>query len=268
MHSLSFPSCGKRSSAPFALPAGFALIELLTVIAIIGVLAAILIPVVGSMRVKAERTASASNLRQWSQALLLYANENAKRIPYEGGFDQPSWNQTALPAEEHSWFNVLPPYVGEKPLRELSSASEREVMVRTSSIHFSPGAEADSRENRRRPFFSYMMNSQIYSGDGPSNSGNNLIRLTVIPEPAKTIFMTETRSSEDDGAPNEGAGRVARSKGRNNSISFRYGGQTNVVFLDGHLETVESEFLYNFGRDPAASGGQLDDYIWFPWSET
>jgi len=43
---------------------GFTLIELLTVIAIIGILAAILIPAVGAVRGQAARAASSSNLKQ------------------------------------------------------------------------------------------------------------------------------------------------------------------------------------------------------------
>jgi len=55
---------------------GFTLIELLTVLAIVGVLAAILIPAIGNVRKSAQRSACASNLRQLATASKLFLNEN------------------------------------------------------------------------------------------------------------------------------------------------------------------------------------------------
>lgn len=75
------------------LATAFTLIELLTVIAIIGILAAILIPVLGSVREQAKRAACVSNLRQIGIACHLYAAENDDRLPPGGG----SWSWDVHP---------------------------------------------------------------------------------------------------------------------------------------------------------------------------
>ena len=56
--------------------AGFTLVELLVVVAIIGILVAMLIPALGRMRAAALTTASLSNLRQIHVLMQNYLNQN------------------------------------------------------------------------------------------------------------------------------------------------------------------------------------------------
>ncbi|RRJ94669.1 DUF1559 domain-containing protein [Opitutaceae bacterium TAV4] len=72
-------------------PSGFTLVELLTVIAIIGILAAIIIPVVGRVRESARAAQGVSNLRQIGIALRTYANDNRDKLPWSGVTDSTEW---------------------------------------------------------------------------------------------------------------------------------------------------------------------------------
>lgn len=70
----------------------FSLIELLVVLAVIGVLAAILSPVISSGKRSAKRVVDISRLRQISMAMLLYANDSDDSLPL--GFmveDDQTW---------------------------------------------------------------------------------------------------------------------------------------------------------------------------------
>ena len=60
--------------------AGFTLIELLIVIAIIAILAAILLPVLGRAQLRAEEIGSLNNLRELGQAGVMYAHDNGDRL--------------------------------------------------------------------------------------------------------------------------------------------------------------------------------------------
>lgn len=67
---------------------GFSLIELLFIIAVIGVLAAILLPALARARENARRTSCLSNLSQLGLIMHMYAQENEWDLPWSGGDDQ------------------------------------------------------------------------------------------------------------------------------------------------------------------------------------
>lgn len=72
----------------------FTLVELLTVIAVIAILMAILFPLVGMIRESANRSTCGSNLRQIALAVLSYANDNGGFLP--SGRGSATGNYTGL----------------------------------------------------------------------------------------------------------------------------------------------------------------------------
>jgi len=62
---------------------GFTLTELLVTIAIVGILAALIFPVVGKMKFKAFRTQSQNNMRQITVAYLGYELDNGVLMPFD-----------------------------------------------------------------------------------------------------------------------------------------------------------------------------------------
>ncbi|EIP98046.1 prepilin-type N-terminal cleavage/methylation domain-containing protein [Opitutaceae bacterium TAV1] len=87
---------------------GFTLVELLTVIAIIGVLAGILIPVTSKVRAKAQRMDSIANLRSLGMAVALFTNDNKDRLP--GPLDNTQYAWRNGKPEQLSWW--LTNYMG------------------------------------------------------------------------------------------------------------------------------------------------------------
>jgi len=152
---------------------GFTLIEMLVVIAIIALLAAIIVPSVqGGLR-SARHTQSMSNLRQWGTALQMYILDSRGRMPTRGPDQQPTWAQVAQVGSAqvaNAWYNVLPPYVGEKPLAEIPAAERLNFML-GNSIHKDPEAKLDRSLLSQRPLFTYSYNSQLNTS---RTTGNNI----------------------------------------------------------------------------------------------
>lgn len=210
---------------------GFTLIELLTVIAIIGILAAILIPVVGRVRESARQAVCASNLRQITLGMLVYATEHEGRLPAMASAGAPHladwiyWQAPDDPSHpRHHTNSALMPYVG--------GAVDVNLFRCPTDLDY---------ENY--PYhYSYAMNSAIarephgHADDGRFPMGY----VDHVLDPTRIVMMLE------EGGPTEKFGGK-RNDGvvilPGNKLAGRHGGRGNVSFMSGHVELVGMDFL-------------------------
>ncbi len=86
---------------------GFTLVELLTVVAIIALLATLMLPSLASMRTAARRTVCSSNLRQMGMAAQVYSRDWDGRL-------LPPCSQGSSPSggvDAENWYGLLVPYL-------------------------------------------------------------------------------------------------------------------------------------------------------------
>jgi len=209
---------------------GITLVEMLTVIIIIMILAGILIPTVRIAQKKAEEAGCARNLINIGQALNLYAADWNGRYPTltgsmlvaehldcpwfellrEYGIDGPTWK---CPADE-----------GFDPERFTGPEDAQERMLyRADNICY--GLNYDVKDRNGRPY--RALRTGGWEGQPPDGLPD-VITVSDFKAANETIFVAESDGNgKDDFAIDLSGAR---------RIGAKHRGYANVLFADGHVE--------------------------------
>ncbi|MDR1281037.1 MAG: prepilin-type N-terminal cleavage/methylation domain-containing protein [Opitutaceae bacterium] len=209
--------------------AGFTLIELLVVIAIIGVLAGILIPVLGAVRRTARKVTCTSNMRQLGVATQLWLGDN-KDVMYPQKNAPTNWT--------YMWFDYLRPYIPRQPGAARTGSGLR------SSLFCPLILDTHPDNTTQRNFTGYGKNANL--GRLPGNGGDLCKKITADYAPSRVVLFWDDsqrdetaegrmQSSSDGGWPKS----TSSYPGSYYNLAFRHGDTCNLLFLDGHVASIK-----------------------------
>ena len=204
----------------------FTLIELLVVIAIIAILAAMLLPALNQARERAKTIGCINNLKQLSNAFMLYIDDNEGYFPHCG-------NTSGIPI----WDTLVLPYCSKG--RSISSKS---------AAIFSCPSDTLKRTSTATKRRSYAINSGRSMSDsrfkGIADAVPRSIKINTVPQPSRLLVLAdrEVYASTVIGASTAQNISAKGSTPTNEQISFRHDKnqrRTNMYFVDCHVANVD-----------------------------
>jgi prepilin-type N-terminal cleavage/methylation domain-containing protein/prepilin-type processing-associated H-X9-DG protein len=216
---------------------GFTLVELLAVIAIVGVLAAILISVVGSMRATAKTTVCMSNMRQLGVGTQLYLVDN-QNVMYPHSVNQG----------QYFWHHFLRPYVG----KAADGAANREALYCPYILDTRPNSQTEFR------YTGYGKNANLgRTESSPSGVPGLCKKITpVYPTEKVVLFWDDKQETNFDGGWPKS---LSYWQGAWYSLAFRHKGKSHIVFLDAHVESVAA--------GPRGDARDYPQFLWGPFPD-
>jgi len=225
---------------------GFTLVELLVVLAVISILAAMLLPALGRGKSRARAVVCGNSLRQLGLAFQLYLQDNADTFPTSS----PHSGLGAQP-EDWVWWQVeagtitmrnpkrgsVIQHLGQYQPRLLRCPDDRAADSREVLWLSNPGTE--------QYFYSYSLNAHSDAGMASFISRDRTLIILnkgeKIRNPSRKIML-----AEEKGAANDGPGSAVIDDGRWQPLGYpltmRHSGKANVTFADGHVERMHRDF--------------------------
>mgnify|MGYP001415174497 CR=1 FL=1 len=230
-------SSDARASLRPGVRRGFTLIELLTVIAIIGILAAIIVPVVGRVRESARASQCVSNLRQLHAAATLWSNDNRGAMPSSNG-----WSRNEAPTDP-AYPYQLKNYMNFAAAKNLDWTANPSPMKCETAFALHPAATS-VHFGRTYSINRWATSSQM-SGSGAAGvaeprklSAGYPPTITHIKNPSVMAFFLDGAVEEGGGSyqTNVSATHVPTTNGA--AIRYVHGDSVNVVFVAGNVRRV------------------------------
>ena len=211
----------------------FSLIELLVVIGVIAVLAAIIIPVGKSMKMNANKARAGDKLRVIGGAFTRFAARSDGLLPWEDVSGRDDWSRAAQDDAKEAWYNVIPEDLGKPSVGELASnprafyKSDYPLM-----LEWAPYPRTDKK--LLRPYFSVAMNSRLQrkNAEGIKIRGN----LNSVVSPSQTVIFFERGLPRDEKVSKAQKGFDGNAKANPRAFVTRYNQQGWLGFGDGHVD--------------------------------
>jgi prepilin-type processing-associated H-X9-DG protein len=244
------------------------LLEVLIVVGVIGVLAALVLPAMAQARGKVRRIECLSRLKQWNLALNSYADDNEGWIAREcyepmGEVTINNWSQVkgrprldGTTDSQDVWYNALPSEIGEEPTTRFAAPPDRMRFFDARRLIHCPGARFPNhvfRPTYQFPLFSLAMNSQLIRS-GPT------IRMSTLAErdPARIVtFLDNLLEGEAKVHPAQEESHLGQPGAYANRFGARHDGGGNLAFADGHVAWFRGPEVVETNEGSPLLGGPI-----------
>ena len=255
---------------------GFTLIEVLVVIAIITILAALILPILSRAKASARQVQCLSNQRNLHVAFVSYVEDHEGIMPQEsyepfGETVINNWGQvlgTLLPNghrdSEGVWYNALAAYLSTPPASYYAAPSRRRGFYDRGNIMQCPSARFPPEAyqlNHQFALFSLAMNSQLIQlGLAP------FVHFNRIHDQVRTVlFLDNLLEGETKVHPAQESDHLGQPAAYADRFSARHRRKGNLTFADGHGESFfGSKVVQTDDNNPLRGGPILPpaDIVW------